>query len=252
MESLPLTIDLGNSALKIVRWGGAAQIDRVDWGGPWESRLDEALASTAVQGPVLIASVTTPERLARVQEHCARAGKEAITNPECDLRLQCREPHTIGRDRLLAALGAWGLEPRAALVIDAGTALTVDALGEDAGHGVFLGGAIAPGPELLARALGSGAANLFEVQTTGGVPALGKDTPGALAAGVSHGFVGTVRELALRVAREAELSSAPVWLTGGAAPLLSEPGLFGERKVHHEPRLVHIGLARALGLEVGP
>src|SRR5690606_33992349 len=53
---------------------------------------------------------------------------------------------TVGQDRLLAALGAWWRTKQACIVIDAGTAVTVDFVD---GTGVFQGGAIAPGVGMM-------------------------------------------------------------------------------------------------------
>jgi type III pantothenate kinase len=106
----------------------------------------------------------------------------------------------------------------------------------------FLGGAIAPGPALLARALAEGTARLPLVQPDPGAAALGRDTEAAVRAGVSIGFRGAARELALRVAREAGLGEAPLVVTGGArAFLLGEPLVAGRASIEVED-LVHVGL----------
>ena len=74
------------------------------------------------------------------------------------LAVRVDSPERVGVDRLLNAVaassrlrrGAMGRRPRAAVVIDAGTAVTVDLLGPD---GAFEGGAIFPGRRLMAAAL---------------------------------------------------------------------------------------------------
>lgn len=68
---------------------------------------------------------------------------------------------TLGADRLCNAAAAWAASLAPALVIDAGTAVTVDLV--DAG-GVYRGGAILPGQSLTLRALGAGAEQLFEAR----------------------------------------------------------------------------------------
>ncbi|MBL0922338.1 MAG: type III pantothenate kinase, partial [Phycisphaerales bacterium] len=57
---------------------------------------------------------------------------------------------TVGQDRLLAALAAFEGVKQACVVVDAGTAVTVDFVD---GEGVFQGGAIAPGASLMLRSL---------------------------------------------------------------------------------------------------
>jgi type III pantothenate kinase len=172
-------------------------------------------------------------------------------NPAAPLEIACRDPHTIGRDRLFAAAGAWAELHEAGIVLDAGTALTVDALDSGKHGGRFLGGAIAPGPQLLARALGTGAAQLFEVDYAPNAPALGRDSAAALRAGISVGFRGAAIELVRCVAREAGLEDSVLWLTGGASEALALPHLFEGFRLRHEPRLVHLGLLAALGERPG-
>jgi type III pantothenate kinase len=159
-----------------------------------------------------------------------------------------RTPQTVGRDRLYAARGALEWTGRAAVVIDAGTALTVDAvrpLDDGPFAGAFLGGAIAPGPALLADALARGGALLPRVEPELDVPALGRDTPSALRAGIAVGFAGAARELAARVAAEAGLGGAPIVLTGGARAYVRDV-LLDDFEVLEDEHLVHRGLAAAV------
>ena len=251
MKGVALTIDLGNSAIKFVRWSRPPIAQRFDWGEDWSEALEVALQPCGDGDVVVVglSSVASSDRLAAVTRLCRDRVGDVRVNPPPGLLIACRDPHTIGRDRLLAALGAWSAREEAALILDAGTALTVDALGVRDGAGVFLGGAIAPGPALLARSLGEGGANLFMVNHECGGPALGQDTSEAMAAGVRVGFRGAALELVRAVGEEAGLSTAPLWLTGGASELLATPELFTSRVVHRSPRLVHHGLRSALGLD---
>lgn len=180
-----------------------------------------------------------------VQRLQANFGAHFLGTPDCGLDNRCDPPHGVGRDRLFAARGALELLHRSALVLDAGSALTVDLLlvpADVGAHASFEGGAIAPGPDLLARALAQGAARLPAVALSADAPALGRDTRAAILSGVLHGFRGAARELATRLELEAQRGELPIVLTGGAAPLLLAPGLFGARSVRHEPELVHLGL----------
>ena len=96
-------------------------------------------------------------------------------------------------DRLFAARAALELGDEACLVVDAGTALTVDVARPataGAARGAFLGGAIAPGPTLLAAALARGAAQLPEIDPQPGAAALGLDTRAAIESGIAVGFAG--------------------------------------------------------------
>ena len=250
------TLDLGNSALKLRRW-------RLDDAGRAllvaSATLEHASASferelrdwsvAARAECAALSSVAAPELEARVVASLAAAGIEVRRELAPGVENGTRTPRTVGRDRLFAARGAWELVGQSCVVIDAGTAVTVDALAV-APAPRFLGGAIAPGPALLARALHAFTARLPLVEIDGSEPALGEDTPSALKGGVLHGFRGAVLELSRRIelALGGEVS---IVVSGGAARLLLEPQLF-DAEVRHEPELVHVGLLAALLDDAAP
>lgn len=156
------------------------------------------------------------------------------------------EPVTVGTDRLLAALGAFSRCRSACVVIDAGTAVTVDFVD---GTGVFQGGVIAPGLRMMLRALHDGTAQLPDV-TPEAEPAdlpFGRTTASAM----QLGAMAAVRGLAhLQVDRYAEFYGAypRVIATGGDAPLL-----FGDDQIieHVVPDLVLMGMVEAMRVLVG-
>ncbi|MCZ6597508.1 MAG: type III pantothenate kinase [Planctomycetota bacterium] len=251
-----LTVDLGNTRCKVREWrlgtGDPELAGSADFEG--ELRLVERvarwLATRAPAGRAALSNVAsdeTAERMAGVLR--AHIEGELLRLPETGLEILCRAPETVGRDRLYTALGALLRAGRSTLVVDAGTALTVDAVvaagPAAAAVGSFLGGAIAPGPELLARALAEGAERLFEVRPRPGSPALGRDSRSAMEGGVAVGFRGAARELVEAVSRDAHLAAAPVVLTGGARNFLLEPEPFTRRELLVVPELVHLGLIAA-------
>lgn len=261
-----LTADLGNSRLKLRTWRVADE--------PRDARalfaLDLAVADRFVEvardfvasAPSLraaaLSSVAAPEHERALVSALTSALHGPLLTPDSGLSIDVLEPARVGRDRLYAARGALELVAHDAVVVDAGTALTVDAVrAARACPGTFLGGAIAPGPALLARALAEHTARLPLVEPAPGAPALGRDTLSAVRAGVVVGFRGAARELILRVAAEAALRDPVVVVTGGAARFLLDPPLFdtGERaetarRVLHDPDLVHRGLLAALRAEL--
>ncbi len=252
-----LTLDLGNSRCKLRRWrvalGRAPELcasDELASTGALAGRLETWLEGAGELAGAALVSVAAPEleaALARLLE--ARFGARFLGALDAGLESACREPARVGRDRLFAARGALELVHGSCLVLDAGTALTVDALrAPEGGPPTFLGGAIAPGPRLLARALAGGTARLQEVDPRPRPRALGRDTREALESGVALGFAGAARELVQRIGAEAELELAALVLTGGARAFLEQPALFGERSLRVEPDLVHLGLLAAAGL----
>ncbi len=130
------------------------------------------------------------------------------------LRVSLAEPDKVGLDRLLDAVAANALRPpsRPAVIIDAGSAVTVDLVD---GDGTFCGGAIIPGFRPMAQALHDYTALLPLVQIDVEPPALGKSTTAAMHAGIYWTLVGGVRMLAEKIAG-AE-ARPHVFLTGGDA-----------------------------------
>lgn len=100
-------------------------------------------------------------------------------------------PQTLGLDRVAAAAGAYSLySGRACVVVDAGTALTVDVLDAE---GTFLGGTISPGISMQFKALHEGTHRLPEVSLSeypvDSVGKVARDTRTAIATGVVDGMV---------------------------------------------------------------
>jgi len=267
-----LTADLGNSALKLAAWRpldsapvGAAHPaartslvlgrgdDPVALSGRLSAFLDEAAEAGVEFEIAALSSVAGPDRTAALAQvltgSLAGRGVDLVVHPDHGLENLCDEPQTVGLDRLFAARGALALLGRGCVVIDAGTALTVDGVDIEAGpgrRGRFLGGAIAPGPRLLAEALDRGGAQLARVEPRAGVPGLGRITRAALESGIVHGLRGAAFELARRVGAESGLADSVRVVTGGARQLLLEPEPFWSGEVREDPDLVHRGLLAAL------
>lgn len=138
------------------------------------------------------------------------------------------EPERVGADRLLDAFAALRLHGAPVIVVDLGTATTVDAV--DA-SGAFVGGAIAAGLELSLAALANGTAQLPRVPAAIPERAIGRDTAEALQSGAVLGHIGLVRELTERIGGELagdDRTRPRVVVTGGlsAAPWASHlPGV---------------------------
>ena len=135
-----------------------------------------------------------------------------------DLDINYDDPDHVGVDRLAAAAAARRLAPegRAAIVADAGTAVTIDAI--DA-NGTFLGGAIAPGLRLGLKALNSGTSLLPEIEPDPSAPLIGNTTADGLRSGALYGSAALVEGLCARMTVELGVPTT-VFFTGGNAPIL--------------------------------
>lgn len=172
------------------------------------------------------------------------SGKDA-----CGVRNGYRDAWRLGADRWVALLGARVLLPnRAVLIVDAGTALTLDLLGADGRHH---GGVIVPGPQLMVQSLLRETSGIRRRAAGSGRAAwvgpvsrrlFARDTRTALQAGACHAATALIQRAHGQAVRL--LHSEPVLvLTGGAAvqirSLLQPP-------VRLRPDLVLRGLAALL------
>ncbi|MEM9083291.1 MAG: type III pantothenate kinase [Planctomycetota bacterium] len=123
-----------------------------------------------------------------------------------------------GDDRLLVALAAYEGLQQACVVVDAGTAVTVDFVD---GEGTFQGGAIAPGLRMMLGALHEGTDALPALELVGKLPKepFGKRTGDAMQLGCIASVQGLVRHLAERYAVAYDAYPLIV-ATGGDAELL--------------------------------
>lgn len=130
---------------------------------------------------------------------------------------------TVGQDRLLNAIAGFELTQQACVVVDAGTAITVDFVD---GEGVYHGGAIAPGISMMLSAMHERTEQLPEVgfELPPQDRAWGSNTPDAMNLGVTGAACGLVRWM---VERDAERFGAfpLVIATGGDAALLENEGI---------------------------
>jgi type III pantothenate kinase len=181
--------------------------------------------------PVMLASVNRPvsdalqRSLQQAGRHVSRLGTDAADLP-IPIEHTLEEPSGVGADRLLDALGAFSRARAACVVIDAGTAITVDFID---GQGVFHGGAIAPGLRMMLEALHEKTAALPLVALSPEslppadekAPPFGRSTRPAIALGVISAARGLAHLLIDRYAQFYE-AYPRVIATGGDAALLFE------------------------------
>ncbi len=240
-----LAIMLGNSSVVMATMTREAEI--LDARGEGLARLEDLFAEFVPapqvrQAPIIVASVN-PAALARLRAVAPAAGPAAPKAARDDFPIPIAtdvdEPEKVGVDRLLAALAAYRLTGSACVVVDCGTAVTVDAV---AAGGTFLGGAIFPGRDMMARALAEGAAQLPKVAIGPAESVIGRNTEDAIRAGIVHGSDGALAAL-IAGAQAVAGQGATVILTGGDAPLPGSPVLRPGYKVR--PDLVLAGLVMA-------
>ena len=135
------------------------------------------------------------------------------------------EPEQAGADRLVNAVGAQAHHQLPAIVLDFGTATTLDLVGAD---GAYEGGIIAPGVALSIDALEVAAAQLPRLalrEFGADLPILGKNTVSAMESGIFWGYVSMIEGLLARL--RADYGDVSMIATGGLAGLFSAhlPGI---------------------------
>ena len=225
-SGLCFACDVGNSrvALAIVQAGRLASVVRMPHaalGGLADVLAADPVAMQLSAAPVVVSSVN-PGVARQVQQLIARITRGPFLLARQDFPIPIPAavdaPDRVGMDRLLAALAAHRQVKSATIIVNVGTALTVDAVDAE---GRFLGGAILPGPTLAARSLHANTAALPEVPLAAAATpeAVGRNTEEAIRAGVVLGAAGAVERL---VAEQRRLLGAktPVVATGGGLDLL--------------------------------
>ena len=175
----------------------------------------------------IIASVV-PNVTPRVVEALSLlTGKAPLVVGSADVKLgidvNIDMPHQAGADRLVNAVGAKAHHSLPAIVLDFGTATTLDLVAAD---GAYEGGIIAPGVSLSIEALERAAAQLPRLELRhfeADLPILGKNTIAAMESGVFWGYVSMIDGLLarLRAAHCGPDDDMKAIMTGGLAGLFA-------------------------------
>jgi type III pantothenate kinase len=185
------------------------------------------------------------DAVGRLDQAIARHGLDLsirhITSKDIPIEIRVDNPLRVGIDRLLGAYAAWNRYRKAAVVIDAGSAITVDWICDE---GCFQGGAILPGLRLQTQSLATGTDALPELSwqradtpsaefrgaTRRLAPA--RNTADAIRLGVLTGAAAAIDRLArdyhfdLQSSRQSDANSrcenvGNIVLTGGDAEIIS-------------------------------
>jgi type III pantothenate kinase len=223
-----LAIDAGNSRIK---WGMHEDGSWLAQG--WVATRRAAGLSRAwarIERPdAIIAANVAGARVARALAAAARRFRRPVrfvasTGAQCGVRNSYANPRQLGADRWAALIGAWNLHRGPCVVVNAGTTVTVDALD---GGGVFLGGLIVAGADLMRDALARNTARLRP--RPGRFAFFPSRTADAIESGAVNAAAGAVERM-VRFMREAGAAAPLTLLSGGAAQWIA-PQLNGSVEV---------------------
>ncbi|MBC7449500.1 MAG: type III pantothenate kinase [Hymenobacteraceae bacterium] len=240
-----VVLDVGNTTVKAGFFDEEGHLTAVRR-APTVAEMRAEIAAFA-PARAIVASVDAP--VASVATAAGLAPEQTVlfsADTPLPIRLDYATPHTLGADRVAAAVGAaYRFPAEAVLLVDAGTCLKCDWLTAD---GVFAGGAISPGLQLRYRAL---------AELTGRLPLVapgaadqmpdwpGDSTENSIRAGVEIGLLSET--LAFMEWGQTRWPGVRVVFTGGDSPWLgARLGAGGHRNFVVEPLLVLHGLYRIL------
>lgn len=229
-----LLLDFGNTRVKAAVYDGGS-VQSI-YSGPIDTAsLRDAVEGKRISGGMWCSVHPLPDDIIRWM---SGLGLSALTyKTPVPIVNSYSSPQTLGMDRLAAAVGAWSIHPgHDMLVIDAGTALTIDFISAD---GVYHGGNIAPGIELRFKALHEHTGALPQVSAQGDAPMFGYDTESAIRSGVLRGIRNEVNGYLEEM--RGEYPSLLVFLTGGDAEFFD---IKGKSSTFAVKELVLEGLAR--------
>jgi len=249
---MAVLVDIGNTRIKwaslehgrLVGRGSAVHRDSLDEG---IAALDAALPAK----PRIIASNVAGEavraRLEALVECRPGASLELVATSAQRFGVRCAyaDPSRLGVDRWVAVLAAHhAARAAAACVLNAGTAVTFDAVDAAGAH---LGGLILPGANLQAAALDRHTSNIGPtapaIAVARGLELLGRNTDAAVGNGAWLALAAALDRAVATVA--SALRAAPVvYLTGGDADALQG---WLETRVELRADLVLEGLALFAG-----
>jgi type III pantothenate kinase len=206
-----LVVDIGNTnvTLGLVRNGTLmatrrasthqrATVDELEHLVDALLRLDDV--AFADVGSIACASVV-PNLTAALEEVAVRRERPIVVASAGTVPIPVRvdRPEQVGADRLVNALAVQRLYGAPAIVVDFGTATTLDCVAPD---GAYVGGAIAPGLELGLEALAQRTAKLPRIELRAPDRAIGRDTVSAMQSGTILGYQALASGLLQRLRRE--------------------------------------------------
>lgn len=234
-----LVIDIGNNSAKFFLFNGEQLILHTRRKGEYAELLEQWNTTYGIERAIVSTVVDlAPEQKALIENYGFPVTWFSNTTP-MPIGIKYRTPHTLGCDRLAAAIGAMYSAPgQNLLVIDAGSAITIDFVDKE---GNFCCGNIAPGVNMRLKALHTFTSRLPQISKEGDTPSLGYDTETAIRSGVIRGicheidgYINEIRE------KKGEVF---VFLTGG-----DEKTLIGniKNRIFADKFLVAKGLNRIL------
>lgn len=225
-----LAIDCGNTRIKWATFNNNGEI--CSQGACLNAEIPQTKLPDATR--IIISNVAGKQvknHLTRILPNLTSVHWITAKSSECAVINYYSQPEKLGTDRWAAVIAAWHMKQAACVVVNAGTAVTVDALNE---KGEFLGGMILPGIQLMQQSLGVATAQLPSVASETSTKSVdhqyqdifAKNTVEAMRAGAINAACGAVMQMHARLAIQSK--EAPYILIGGGNAQLIKDNLLGD------------------------
>ena len=227
--SIHLIIDAGNTYVKAALFNGEAMLFVFSFqrGENWHDKLEGYKPEKVI--------------VSNVGEHFADLYFEEVPtlilneNTPLPIGNDYETPHSLGKDRIAAAVGAWNrFKNNNILIIDAGTCITYDIVNN---NGIYLGGIIAPGMYMRLQAMNHFTARLPLPEWDENAPLVGTDTISCMQSGAVNGILSEAEGIIRRM--DEKYSDLQVVICGGASSFFESKLNF---RIFAAPYLVLEGL----------
>lgn len=180
---MKLLIDVGNTAIKAMLWQhkqlNPVSLDAIEW-----SKLECLVYACVGKSEAL------QVLLSKASENNIPCFEAKVSASLGDLHCAYKEYQNLGIDRWLAVIAAYQQWPnQPCVIIDAGTATTIDVINDDGQH---LGGWILPGLDLMTHSLTANTQKVFDDERVPFRNELGRNTPNGLKNGALVASIGAV------------------------------------------------------------
>jgi len=220
-----LVIDIGNTRTKWAQAGEDGSLQNL------QVCLNDDIASSDLKRvlktakKVLISNVAGEAMAVKLTEIAPQSLQLNFVTAQqqaCGVISRYQQNQTLGADRWAALVAAWHMHKQPTIVVNAGTAITIDALAREAGtkNGVFVGGTIMPGLRLMHEALGNNTAQLKAVHE-GAAVVFPINTQDAIQSGCINAIVGSVNLMLQQLEKQSAYLPKLI-ISGGDANKIAE------------------------------
>lgn len=228
-----LAIDAGNTRVK---WGLFDAVGNLlETNACLHEELENVIFPTASKTIISnVAGKTVAEKIKALLTNCSDIEWLISQQNACGVFNGYDTPSQLGTDRWAALIGAWYLKKSSCIVVNAGTAITIDALIAKNNRAEFIGGVILPGFNLMQDSLHLGTANLpnmseklslnnlaLKNNTENAHFLLGKNTREAIQYGAMAAILGAIKQIQTAVINQTQQTPMMI-LSGGDANLIRQ------------------------------